>query len=85
MLEPSGPNFAPHPKHLLVDLSDANTAVLLINCLTIDNRNFLVDCRNCSQFIIESEINVFLLQDAVVQHGSGLSLGHRFGNTCLKK
>ena len=35
-------------EQLLVDLRDAKTAGLLINCLTNDNCNFLVDCRNCS-------------------------------------
>lgn len=63
---------------------------LMPSDMTIDNRNFLVVCWNCSQFIVESEIKVFLLQDAKLRYevdvaGSGLSLGRSFGNTGLKK
>lgn len=53
-------------KHLLVELSDANSTVLFISCLTIDNRYLLGDCRNSSQFIAKNDINVFLLQDTEV-------------------
>ena len=56
--------FDPENRRASAGRSQRRECVLLINCLTIDNRNFLVDSRNCGQFIIESEINVLLRQDA---------------------
>lgn len=49
--------FVCDPKNvecLQVDFSDANAA-LLINCLTVDNRRFLVGCQNGSHFFIKNE------------------------------
>lgn len=48
---------------LLGNFGNAN-AVLLIDYLIIDNRNFLVSCRSCCHFFIK--INVFLCQDTEV-------------------